>query len=91
MITCAETSQLDFLSILDLFGVAVSPFHWHVGIRICVHENVECTISVEDWEEGDRGSDLAEDSLDLLLDLVFGLLRLSGGRCRITRSMSVQL
>lgn len=36
VIAGAETSQLDFLSILDLLCITVSPLDGHVRVRICI-------------------------------------------------------
>jgi len=76
MITRTEAPKLHFLPILDLLRIAVAPLHWHIGVCIGVYQNVECTVTIELWEECDRGRDLPEDRLDFFLDLLFGLLRL---------------
>lgn len=72
-----EASQLHFLGILNLFGIAVAPFDGHIRVCVSVHEDVECAVSVQNWEEGDRGRNLAKDSLYLFLDLFLGLLNRS--------------
>lgn len=79
MVICTEAPQLHFFGVFDLFGVAVAPFDRHFGIRISVDQDVEGTVSVQNGEESNGRSNLAEDCLDLVLDLFFGLL--DGGLC----------
>ena len=75
MIARAETPQLHLLPILNLLGVAVSPFHRHLRVRVRVDQDVERAIArVELGKEGHGGRDLAEDGLDFELDLLFGFL-----------------
>ena len=74
MIARTETSELYLLCILDLFCVAIAPFDGYIRVRICIDQHVEGAVAVKYGQEGDRGSDLAENSLDLFLDLLFGLL-----------------
>lgn len=80
MVIGAETPQLYLLRIGDLLCVAVAPFHGHFRVRISVDEDVECILSIQDREKGDRGNNLTEYSLDLFLDLFFRLLCGVGGR-----------
>jgi hypothetical protein len=74
MRTRAETPELHLLPILDLLRIAIAPFHWYIAIRIGIDQYVERAVAIELGEEGYRGGDLAEDRLDLGLDLGFGLL-----------------
>ena len=75
MIARAETPQLHLLPILNLLGVAISPFHRHLRVRVRVDQDVERAIArVELGKEGHGGGDLAEDGLDFELDLLFGFL-----------------
>ena len=75
MVARAETPQLHLLPVLNLLGVAVPPFHRHLRVRVRVDQDVERAIArVELGEEGDGGGDLAEDGLDLELDVLFGFL-----------------
>lgn len=74
MVARAEASQLNFFAILDLFGVAVAPLERHVRVCIGVHQYVEGTVAIKHWQESDRGSDLAENRLDLGLNLSLSLL-----------------
>ena len=76
MVARAETSQLHLLPILNLLRVAISPFHRHFGVRICVDQDVERAIAgIELGQEGHGCCDLAEDGLDFELDLLLCLLR----------------
>lgn len=75
----AEAPELDLLCVLNILGITVTPFHGYLGVSIGVDENVECAVAVEDREECDRGSDLAENGLDLLLDFLVGFLNGLGG------------
>lgn len=62
MIARAKAPQLHLLSILYLFRVAISPFHWHLRVRICVDQDIECAVAgIELWKECHRGCDLAKD------------------------------
>ena len=79
MVVGAEASKLDLLGVFNLLGITVAPFHRYIGVCVSVHEDVECAVAVENGEEGDRGSDLAENRLDLFLDFLLGLLGGFGG------------
>ena len=75
MIARTETPQLHLLSVLNLLRVTVPPFHRHLRVRIRVNQDVERAIpGVELREEGYGGCNLAEDGLDLELDLLLCLL-----------------
>lgn len=75
----AEAAELDLLSVLDLLGVTVTPLHGDIRVGIGVDENIECAIAIENGEEGDRGSNLAENGLDLFLDFLLSLFNRLGG------------
>lgn len=79
MIVGAEASELHLLCVLDFFGVAVAPLHGDLGVGVSVHQDVECAVAIQDWQECDRCGDLAEDSLDFVLDLFFGFLNGGSG------------
>ena len=88
MITRAETSQLHFLAIFNLLGVAISPFHWHFRVRVCVDQDIERAVACfQLWKEGHGGGDLAEDGLDFELDF---LLCLFGGWLRSISAYKVR-
>ena len=88
MIARAETPQLHFLPIFNLLGVAISPFHRHFRVRVRVDQDVEGAVArIELWQEGHGGCDLAEDGLDLELDLLFGFL---GGWLRSVSAFEVR-
>lgn len=70
-----KTPQLHLLAINDLLRIRVAPLQWHVGVCIGVYEHVESAVAVQHRQEGNRRRDLAEDSLNLLLNF---LLRLFG-------------
>lgn len=74
MVIRAEASQLHLFSVFDLLGVTVAPFNRHVGVRIGVYKDVERAIPVQDRKKRNRGGDLAEDGLDLVLDFLLGFL-----------------
>lgn len=76
-----EAPQLDLLGVLDLLCVAVTPFERHVTVGIGVHQDVECAVAVQHWQERDGCCDLAEERLDFLLD--FGLRLLGSGCCSV--------
>lgn len=85
MVVCTETPKLYLLGILDLLGIAVTPFYRNIGVGVGIHKDVEGAIAIQNGEEGDRGCNLAENSLDLLLNLFFSLLdRLDSLRLRIS-------
>jgi len=69
-----KASQLHLFGVLDLFGVTIAPFNRHFGVRIGVDQDVEGAVAVQNGEEGNGRGDLAEDCLDFVLDLFFGLL-----------------
>ena len=72
MVRRAEASQLHLFSILNFSGIAVSPFDWHLRISIRVYKDVEGTIAcIELRQKGDRCGNLAENGLNLLLNLLF--------------------
>lgn len=75
VVTRTETPQLHFLAVLDLLCITITPFHRYIGIRVCVHKNIESTITVQLGKERHRGGNLAKDGLNLILDLLLGLLR----------------
>lgn len=79
MVVGTEASELHLLCVLDLFGVAVAPFHGDLGVGIGVYQDVECAVAIQDGQECDRCGDLAEDSLDFVLDLFLGLLNGGSG------------
>jgi hypothetical protein len=64
-----EAAQHHFLSVLDFFGVGITPFERDFGVGVCVDEHVEGTVPIEHGEERHGCSDLAEEGLDLLLDV----------------------
>jgi len=69
----AKTPQLHLLPILNLLRIAISPLQRHFAVGICIHQHVECAIcAIERGEEGHGGGDLAEERLDLGLDLGVG-------------------
>lgn len=75
MIARAETPQLHLLSIHYLLCVAISPFHWHFRVRVCVDQDIECAVAgIELRKERYGGCDLAEDGLDFKLNILFCLL-----------------
>lgn len=74
MVIRAEASQLHLFSVFDLLGVTVAPFNRHIRVRIGVYQDVERAIPVQDRKKRNRGGDLAEDGLDLVLDFLFGFL-----------------
>ena len=47
MICRTKPPQLHSLSILDFFGVRISPFNGDVAVRICVHQDIEGTIPAQ--------------------------------------------
>ena len=53
MIARTEASQLDFLSILDLLRIAVSPLDGDIGVCVGIYQDVECAIAIENREKGD--------------------------------------
>lgn len=71
MVIRAEASQLHLFGVFDLLGVTVAPFNRHVGVCIGVYQDVEGAIPVQDRKKRDRGGNLAEDGLDLVLDFLF--------------------
>lgn len=83
VIICTKASQLHLFSILDFLSVTVAPFNRHFGVRIGVDQDVEGAVAVQNGEEGNGRGDLAEDCLDFILNLFFGLL--NGGGIGITR------
>lgn len=90
MIICTKASQLHLFGVLDLLGVTVAPFHRHFGVRIGVDQDVEGAVAVQNGEEGNGRGDLAEDCLDFVLDLFFGLLD-GGCGLGVTVEMDVSL
>jgi hypothetical protein len=87
MITRTETSQLHFLAVFDLLCIAISPFHGHFRVSVCVDQDIEGAVSgIELREECDRGSDLAENGLDFELDFFLGLFWRRLGDLAISRS-----
>jgi hypothetical protein len=76
MITRAETPQLDLLPILNLLRITVAPLHRHIRVCIRIHQDVECAVAIELWEEGYGCCDLTENGLNLFLDFFLGLFRL---------------
>lgn len=80
MTTRAKTPQLHPLAALNLLCVAVAPLERHLAVGVGVDEHVEGAVAVELREEGDARGDLAEDCLDLGLDLGFGLFFRGGWR-----------
>lgn len=75
MIVRTKTPQHDLFGILDLLGIAVAPLERDLGVGVGVDEDVEGAVAVEHGEEGDGAGDLAEEGLDLLVDVV---VRLAG-------------
>lgn len=75
----AEAAELDFLGVLDLLSIAVTPFHRDIRVSIGVDEDVESAIAIENGEEGDGGSNLAENGLNLFLNLLLRLFNGLGG------------
>src|SRR3569833_248980 len=69
-----EAAQLDALAVGNFLGVAIAPLNGHLAVGVGVNKDVESTVTGQLWEEGDRGSDLAEDGGDLGLDLGFALI-----------------
>ena len=49
VVACAETSQLDFFSILDFLCIAVTPFYGNIGVSIGIYKDIKGAIPVEDW------------------------------------------
>lgn len=86
----AEAPKLYLLGILDIFGITVAPFDRYFRVCICVDKNVECAVAVQHGKECNRGSDLSEDSLDLLLDLLFCFLGFRGLRVGISENKDSQ-
>ena len=84
VIARAEAPELHLLGILNLLRIAVTPFHRHLGVGVCVYEHVEGAVALELRQEGNRSRDLPEDGLYLVLNL---LLRLfwSGLRSSVSR------
>jgi hypothetical protein len=74
MVARTETPQLHLLAILDLLRIAISPLHRHFTIRIRIHQHIERAISIQLWQECDRGRYLAKNRLDLGLDFSFRFL-----------------
>lgn len=72
MIICAEASQLYFLGVFDLFGIAVAPFNGHIRVRVGIYQDVESAVPIQDRKEGNRSGDLAENRLNLVLNLFLG-------------------
>lgn len=91
MVVGAEAAKLNFLGVLDLFGVAVSPFHGHFGICVCVYQHVERTVSIQNGEKSDRRCDLAEDGLDFFLDFLLGLFDRGLGGLRVSVSVDCEI
>ena len=80
MIARAETPQLHLLPVFNLLGVAIAPLHRHLRVGVRVDQDVERAVArIELRKEGHGGGDLAENGLDLKLDV---LLRLLGGWLR---------
>lgn len=90
MVVGAEAPKLYLLGILDIFGIAVTPFDRNFRVCICVDKDVECAVAVQHGKECNRGSDLSEDSLDLLLDLLFCFLSFRGLRVGISENKDSQ-
>jgi hypothetical protein len=90
MIHGAETPQFNIFSVLDVLGVAVSPFLvWDIGVGVGIDEDVESTPTFQHWQEGDRSGNLAYNGLDLGVDLGFCLFFLrmwvfSGSRSAVS-------
>lgn len=79
VITRTKTPQLHLLPILDLSRIAIPPLHGYLAVRICIHQDIKAAVTVKLREEGDRSGDLAEDGLNLGLDLCLSLFY--HGRC----------
>lgn len=80
MVIGTEAAQLDLLRVLDFLCVTVAPLHRDIGVSVGIHQDVECTVSIKDGEEGNRSGNLPEDGLDLVLYLLFSLFNGLGGQ-----------
>jgi hypothetical protein len=91
MIHGAKTPQFNIFSILDVLGVAVSPFFVRdIGIGVGIDKDVESTPSFQHWKKGDRSGNLAYDGLDLGVNFGFCLFFLrmlvfSGPRSAVSK------
>lgn len=74
MVVCGEASQLYLFGILDLSGVTVTPFQGYFRVGISVDKHIERAVSIQHRKKCDRRRYLAEDGLDLELDLRFCFL-----------------
>ena len=52
MIARAETPELHFLAVFNLFRVAIAPLKRDFGVSVCVHEYVESTVPIQHGQEG---------------------------------------
>lgn len=76
MIARAETPQLHLLPVFNLLRVAIAPLHRHLRVGVRVDQDVERAVArIELRKEGYGGGDLAENGLDLQLDVLLRLLR----------------
>lgn len=46
VIVRAEASELDFLRVLDLFGITVTPFNGDFGVCIRIYKDVEGAVTI---------------------------------------------